>query len=149
MTSEACRRVLVHFGYRAKVIPCQLVGSTPSLDYTVGFIGDSRPGKWDGHVVCATDDWLFDGALAHVSRGLELQLPACVAVQRTADRNGGVIAEYEIPDVAVTLRWRPVPLGYTASVPRQPKWVIKPLAARLITRVGMLLKSSEREICAN
>lgn len=145
LNSEVCRRVLAHFGCGARVIPCQLVAVAPAGRYTVGFVGDRRPGKWDGHAVCVTDDWVFDGAITHVSRGLGVQLSECIAVRRPVQVEEGVIAQHEFRDRGISLRWGPVPPGYDpATVPREPKWIVKPLAARLATRVGILLKSAER-----
>lgn len=141
MTSEACRRVLAHFGVRAEVVACQMVATTPAGEFTVGFMGERRPGKWDGHAACVSDGWLFDGALRHVSVGLGLHLPPCVVAPRALDPAKGLIAARDLAEAGVTLRWTAPPLGYAARVPRQPKWIIKPLSARLITRVGILLKA--------
>lgn len=142
MTSEACRRVLAHFGVAAEVVACQLVASDGQREFRVGYVGDNRLGKWDGHAVCVSDGWLFDGTLRHVALGLGVALPVCVAVQRLDKRGTDVMASCHLAEQGLDLRWRVPPYGANPHVPRQPKGIIKPLVAKLISRVGSALQSS-------
>jgi hypothetical protein len=157
LTSEVSRRVLSHFGLPAQVAACQLVASTPGGTYTVGYMGDTRPGKWDGHAVCLAGEWLIDGALTHVSRGLGLALPVCVAARRAA-RGSDILAALEfrgpefkgpglkdpgLKNWPAALRWREPPPGRATLIPSEPEAIINAIAAPLIQHVAAKLNSAK------
>lgn len=142
LTSEVCRLVLAHFGVAAEVVACQLVASDGQRQFGVGYVGDNRPGKWDGHAVCLSDGWLFDGTLRHVAIGLGVALPVCVAVRRVDKPGTDVIARFNLAEQGLDLSWRVPPYGANPNIPSEPKEIITPLAAKLIRRVGSALQSS-------
>lgn len=142
LTSEVCRRVLAHFGVAAEVVACQLVASDGQRQFRVGYVDDNRPGKWDGHAVCVSDGWLFDGTLRHVALGLGVALPICVAVRRVDKPGTDVIARCNLAEQGLNLSWRVPPYGANPHIPREPRGITKRLVTKLIRRVSSALQSS-------
>ncbi|HEX7779935.1 MAG TPA: hypothetical protein VF424_11870 [Vicinamibacterales bacterium] len=64
-------------------MPVQLWCVTEDRNYIVGFVGSNPPPNvWDGHVVCATGEYIFDASLIHLRNEHGLDVPDVVLGER-------------------------------------------------------------------
>lgn len=76
LNSQICQEVLRHFDIASFLIPAQLWFATDENNYIVGFVGHKpQPNIWDGHVVCATQDYIFDASVSHLRYEYGLDVP--------------------------------------------------------------------------
>ncbi len=134
-TSDIIQSVLRHFGIPCKRVPCQLWYTRPDHIYIIGFLGKEIPGKWDGHVVCCTDDnILVDAATHNFARDFGLAVPWLVMTKM-----------FEFPTAAIAHRalsstdalwWHPPPQGIDARPPQEPTELVEKFAIQLITELA-------------
>jgi len=56
---------------------------TDENNFVVGFVGSNpEAGIWDGHVVCATNDYIFDASVFHLRDNYALDVPDVVLAER-------------------------------------------------------------------
>lgn len=83
-TSAIAQTVLQQVGLDCQRVPCQVWYSQPGRHYVVGFFNDgdanANPAKWDGHVVCCTDNFLLDTATHHFQREFDVPVPDVAVV---------------------------------------------------------------------
>lgn len=132
LTAEVSRVVLQHFGLQAELVPCQLWCAQPNGRHAVvGFVGrGAQPGKWDGHVVCATEDHILDAALHHLERDFSIPSPMAVVVRRNRFASQS-FAALTVAGCGNLLWLRPPPLD-SLEIPLAPKDLVEDLAAQLI-----------------
>lgn len=83
LNSQICLEVLRHFNIAAFFLPTQLWCVDDSHNYVVGFTDSNPPpGIWDGHAVCATNDYVFDASLVHLRNEHGLDVPDIVVGER-------------------------------------------------------------------
>ncbi|MES2627045.1 MAG: hypothetical protein V4628_17290 [Pseudomonadota bacterium] len=137
VTSLICKNVLLHFGIKADLLPCQVWLVTPDHNFVVGFTGNtSTPQKWDGHVVCATENLIIDAALHHFSKEFDLNVPLAAAVLRF-QMSTQVIARHDLNEKN-GLWWHCPPSApeIDVTVPEQPTDVIAKYSAQMIEHLS-------------
>lgn len=76
LNAQICQEVLRHFNIASFFLPTQLWCVDDEHNYVVGFVGNApTPGIWDGHAVCATNDYVFDASLIHLRAEYALDVP--------------------------------------------------------------------------
>jgi hypothetical protein len=76
LNAQICQEVLRHFNIASFFLPTQLWCVDEEHNYVVGFVGNApTPGIWDGHAVCATNDYVFDASLVHLRAEHALDVP--------------------------------------------------------------------------
>ena len=134
LTATVSCAVLRHFGLDAQVAPCQVWCSLPHHNYVVGFVGNApKDGKWDGHVVCTTDQFLIDAALFHFPKEFGLETPWVAVVQRISVPSQ-MIARHELA-ADQTLKWLYPPPDSDTHYPEVPQTLVQELAGKLVERL--------------
>lgn len=136
-TSAVVQKVLQHHGAACKLVPCQIWYSQPGHDYVIGFLGrnspQQTPHKWDGHVVCCTDDWLVDTATHHFQREFGLSVPS-VVVAPLFTFPTTALAHKRINEVDA-LWWHAPPVHADTRLPEEPLELVNQHAQALIAHL--------------
>lgn len=83
LNSQICQEVLRHFGIASFFLPTQLWCVDGDRNYVCGFVGNEPiPNIWDGHAVCATNDFVFDASLVHLRNEYDLDVPDVIVGPR-------------------------------------------------------------------
>lgn len=124
VAQEALRR----FGFRWRLLPCQLWYAGRDRNHVVGFVGNVPPGMWDGHVVCANGSWFVEPTLHHLNvAGIEA--PGVIVGER-----------FHVPSQAIArhdlrtgerLWWLHPPAGMQTQPPDEPRELVEHFAAAL------------------
>jgi hypothetical protein len=140
LNAQICQDVLRHFNIPAFFIPTQLWYVTDERNYVVGFVGnDPVPGIWDGHVVCATNDYIFDASLIHLRNEHGLDVPDIIVGER-----------FKLPSHALArmnlagsarLWWHDAPAVVQRYPVLEDLGMVKSLAADLIERLEKIYAS--------
>lgn len=139
--SRVTQHALALLGVDSTLLPCQLMYSGPQLTYLIGFTRREprQPGKWDGHVVCAGDDWLVDGAVYHLTAEFGITVPRIVCQKR-----------FTVPSQAIArcdlspterLWWHHPPAGFDPTPPEEPADIVHTLGRRLAEEVAQRLNA--------
>ena len=132
-TSRIAKAVLVHFGLPCELQPCQIWYCQPDHTYVIGFLGRPAKGKWDGHVVCRSGQWLLDTSIHHFAKEFDLPVPYVVSS-----------ACFEFPTQALSkwdvnasdrVWWHHPPQGADVMPPEEPQEIIDGYAAKLIEKL--------------
>lgn len=135
-TARIMQAVLLHFGIDAKLLPCQVWLTTEGHNYVVGFLGNTSPAKWDGHVVCRAKDLIIDAALTHFEKQFGLRVPGVVSspcftvptqVISRCDLSAGACLWWHYP---------PASPEFDLNIPSQPREMIAQYATQLIAHIG-------------
>jgi hypothetical protein len=139
LTSRISKAVLLHFGIKAELLPCQIWLVTPEQNFVVGFTGKpATPKKWDGHVVCSGENFIIDAALYHFTREFDLNVPHVAATPRFLVPTQ-VIAQLHL-NAGNGLWWHCPPTyeGIDMNIPDEPQEVITKFSAQLIEHMSGL-----------
>lgn len=83
LNAQICQEVLRHFNIASFFMPTQLWCVDDASNYVVGFVGsEPQPNIWDGHAICATNDYIIDASLVHLRNEHGLDVPDIVVGQR-------------------------------------------------------------------
>jgi len=83
LNSQICHEVLRYFNIASFFLPTQLWCVDDDRNYVVGFTDSNPPpGIWDGHAVCATNDYIFDASLVHLRNEHGLDVPDVAVGER-------------------------------------------------------------------
>jgi hypothetical protein len=83
LNAQICQEVLRHFNIASFFLPTQLWCVDDERNYVVGFVGNEpQPGIWDGHAICATNDYIFDASTVHLRNEYGLDVPDVVVGER-------------------------------------------------------------------
>jgi hypothetical protein len=135
VTSTVVAGVLRNLGFAAELAPCQLWHVTQSQNHVVGFVGKgSRPGRWDGHVVCITPSLLIDSALCNLERDFSLPVPWIAIAPRFIGPTQ-VMARLNL-NTERRLWWHRAPDGVDTTVPSEPPDLIDGWVDRLVARIN-------------
>ena len=143
-TSRIVQAVLAHFGVASELVPSQILYCKPDHTYVIGFLGQSLPGKWDGHVVCRVDNWLIDTATHHFEKLFQLSVPRVVAIQ-CFEFPSQVIAQWYLSDTD-SIWWQQPPANVDTIAPEEPPEMIAAYAADLIEKVEPALACGLRPL---
>lgn len=134
LNSQICQEVLRHFNVPSVFLPVQLWYEDEGHNYVAGFVGNApSPGVWDGHAVCATNDYIFDASLVHFRSELGLAVPEVVVGER-----------FKLPSHAIArqnlgggarLWWHDAPAVAQRYPVLEDIQTVKALAADLIDRL--------------
>lgn len=141
LTSRISERVLSSFGIRAELVPCQLWCVTSTHNYVIGFVGNTSPGRWDGHVICVAGDYLVDAATHHIPKQFNISVPD-ILFSQLIPLPTQVISRYNLDD-AKRLWWHPLPSGFDPTPPDEPKAIIDEYSDRLIREIHNRLDRRE------
>ena len=95
-TSQIAQKVLKSFGINAYLQYCQVWYSTLGQNYVVGFTGaPDQKGKWNGHIICRTRNFLIDMGLSNFERDFNLNVPKG-AIGKVFDIKSTVLSKVEI-----------------------------------------------------
>lgn len=112
LCSQIVSSSLDQFGLLNRVAPCQLLCTYRGRGVLLGFTGQAKARKWDGHAVVRWRDLLFDCATASIQREYGFELPAVIiapCVSMHSNLKANIVAG------AATLSWlRPPPDADTA-----------------------------------
>ena len=136
-TSRIVQAVLAHFEVHSALVPCQILYCKPDHTYVIGFLGQSNPGKWDGHVVCRADNWLIDTAVYHFEKMFQLSVPKVLTVP-CFEFPTQVIARCYQSDTD-SIWWQQPPAGVNATPPEEPQDMVASYAKALIQKVEQAL----------
>ena len=137
VASRIALEVFRRFDIAANLVPCQLWHASPGGHHVMGFVGRAPEGRWDGHVVCMTQNLLFDGAIRGIQRDFGLDVPA-VALTRRLTTPSQIIARSRAVGEN-RLWWLNPPNGFDTTPPLQPIKLIDDLATALAARVRKAL----------
>lgn len=129
-TSQVLEQVLNHFGVPCQRVPCQVWYTEPQKINVIGFLGQSNHGKWDGHIVCCTNQLLIDTALHHFEREFGAKAP-WVAVARLFEFPSTAIAHLPL-DASNSIWWHHPPEGAMVTPPQEPQDLVDQYAGALI-----------------
>jgi hypothetical protein len=134
LNAQICQEVLRHFNIASFFLPTQLWCVDDQNNYVVGFVGSTPiPGIWDGHAVCATNDYVFDASLVHLRAEYALDVPD-IAIGERFKLPSHAIARQNL-EGSRRLWWHDAP----AVVQRHPVLediqLVKTLAADLINHL--------------
>lgn len=83
LNAQIAQDVLRHFNIASFFVPAQLWCVDDERNYVVGFVGNApQPGIWDGHAICATNDYIFDASTVHLRNEHGLDVPDVVVGER-------------------------------------------------------------------
>ena len=133
---------LTHYGLPARLVPCQLVGFTATKYCVVGFSGTPASGLWDGHVVCATEQWIVDTAVFNLQVGAGFKVPR-VVMARLMIRGmaSSLLSMHALPS-KTQLVWVAPQAGFDTTLPNDPQALVDELAAKLIEHLDRILRIS-------
>lgn len=124
--------VLQRLGILCMLLPCQLWYAGPDRNCVVGFLGNTVPGKWDGHVICASNRLFIDAATHHLDREFGIRIPSVICGGRFGVPTQA-IARFDFrPSERVW--WYHAPANASAP-PQEPPDLVDRLAALLLPRV--------------
>jgi hypothetical protein len=139
LTSHITQASLRHFGIETVLLPCQVWVVAPQQNYIVGFLGKSVvPDKWNGHVVCAGENFIVDAALHHFNVDFGLTVPSIVAA-----------AKFRVPTQVISrldldephhLWWHlpPVYDDIDLNIPHAPPELVSLYSRQLIERLSAI-----------
>ena len=140
MNAQICQEVFRHFNMPAYLLPCQLWYVTETNNYVLGFVGNEpQPNIWDGHVVCATDDYLIDASLVHLRNQYGIDVPDAVIGQRFKIPTH-VVARENLSDGS-RLWWHDAPAVVQRHPVLEDMELVKQLARPLIDHLEQLYMS--------
>lgn len=83
LNAQICQEVLRHFNIASFFMPAQLWCVDDERNYVVGFVGNEpKPGIWDGHAICATNEYIFDASTVHLRAEYGINVPDVVVGER-------------------------------------------------------------------
>lgn len=134
LNAQICQEVLRHFNIASFFMPTQLWCVDDQSNYVVGFVGNApTPGIWDGHAICATNEYIFDASLVHLRNEHGLDVPD-VAIGERFKLPTHAIARHNL-QAGMRLWWHDAP----AVVQRHPVLediqLVKALAGDLINHL--------------
>jgi hypothetical protein len=134
LNAQIAQDVLRHFNIASFFMPTQLWCVDDERNYVVGFVGNEpQPGIWDGHAICATNDYIFDAATVHLRSEHALDVPDVVIGER-----------FKIPSHAIArlnlaggmrLWWHDAPAVSQRHPVLEDLELVKSLAGDLIARL--------------
>ena len=130
LSARISRRVLALLNIPAELLACQVWATKDGKNHVVGFTGAQDPSRWDGHVICVTEQFLIDAALIHFKKDFGLDVPAVVTRQRIS-LPSQIISRIDLPDQTL-LQWLQPPPGANIEVPMQSLDVVEEYAQRLL-----------------
>ncbi len=134
VTAGVCVRVLQACGVPAQLQPCQLWHLGPHQNHVIGFTGcSSKPGTWDGHVVCSAGQLLIETAAQHFDVQFGLPCPWVVVTPRVALPTQA-LGRAELSE-GNSLMWILPPSGVDPTPPHEPDELVEPLAQALLTHL--------------
>lgn len=134
LTSQVTQEVLRHFDIASYLIPCQMWCATRSRNYVIGYQGaDARLGKWDGHIVCGTKDFLIDAAVSHFAVEFAIPVPRIVIAKRF-DISSHTMARVDLADDN-RLWWQDAPTVAGRYPTPEDLTLVKRLASGIIGRI--------------
>jgi hypothetical protein len=139
LTARVLVTTLRRLNTHAELLPCQLIGTSEQRSLAIGFTGQHHQGKWDGHVVCATETHLLDAAVSHLEHQAGIAAPRFAIVPRTSvpSRIYGLASLNN----GTRLLWSHPPEGFDLEPPEEPAELCDSLAALLWThlepRIGL------------
>lgn len=137
LTSQIMQDVLRHFDIPSYLIPCQLWCATDTSNYVVGLFTAPRDKKWDGHIVCGTNNVIFDAAVSHFRREFSIDTPAFVMANRFRIPTY-TIARVDLHD-SQRLWWQDAPTVAGRYPVLEDMRIVKELAGELIVQVERAL----------
>ena len=144
LTSRISSRTLSSFGIQTDLVPCQLWCATPTHNYVIGFVGDTTPDRWDGHVICVAGDYLIDAATHHVRQQFNVSAPD-ILLSEIIPVPTQVISRYNL-DETRRLWWHPSPVGIDATPPAEPQEMIDKYSDLLIRKIQDRLDRREVDV---
>jgi len=134
LTARICQFALQCLGVRSELKPCQLWHLGPSTNFVIGFAGhEKREGKWDGHVVCASGEFIVDATVSHIARAFGLSVPD-VIVGRRFEVPSRIFCRARLSDTE-SLMWVEPPRKFNPVPPVQPQAIIEQYGKLLADRV--------------
>jgi hypothetical protein len=134
LNAQVCQEVLRHFNIASFFLPVQLWCVDDERNFVVGFVGNApQPGIWDGHAICATNDYIFDASIVHLRAEHGLDVPDVVVGER-----------FKIPSHAIARRnlagsmrlwWHDAPAVTQRHPVLEDYEVVKSLAGDLINHL--------------
>jgi hypothetical protein len=140
--ASICCKVLRHFGFDARVVPCQLWWAGPDKNFVVGFYKTASDKQWNGHAVCVANGWLIDAAPRQFQKQFGLDVPG-ILVTRTFGITSNVIGRYTLSD-DTHLWWHEPPGDDEVAIPSEPEELIDRYAQALVQRVQTQLQGKQR-----
>ena len=125
LTARVLANTLRRLGYEAELLSCQLVGLGSDRSIAIGFTGRQHEGKWDGHVVCATETHLLDAAVSHLELQAGIAAPRWILVSRSKvpSRLYGLASLSN----GARLLWSHAPDGFDLAPPEEPSELVSSL----------------------
>ena len=137
-TSAIAQTVLQQMGLDCRRVPCQVWYSQPGRHYVVGFFNDgdanANPAKWDGHVVCCTDNFLLDTATHHFQREFDVPVPDVAVVPLFGIRSS-VLAHLRLNGTDA-MWWHTPPAQAQTNPPDNPEALVQSYATQLLEHLG-------------
>lgn len=130
LTSRISRRVLSLLNIPAELMACQVWATKDGKNHVVGFTGTKDPNRWDGHVICVTQQYLIDAALHHFRQDFGLEVPAVITRQRIL-MPSQIISRIDLSN-HILMQWLHPPPGAHIEVPIQSLEIIEEFAQRLV-----------------
>lgn len=133
LNAQICQEVLRHFNIASIFLPTQLWCVDEQTNYVVGFVGNApAPGVWDGHAVCATNEYIFDASLVHLRNEHGLNVPD-VAIGERFKLPTHAIARHNLD--GMRLWWHDAPAVAQRYPVLEDTQLVKTLAADLINHL--------------
>jgi hypothetical protein len=132
LTAQITAHALTVMGLRARLVESQVLFGFPQGNFVVGFTDQEQPGKWNGHVVCACEDWLIDAATHHL-RVAEPLAPDLV-IARTLPPWSSALAKKSLDEFRSIMWLRPPP-GNWQPTPSEPLDLVRRNGSALATAV--------------
>jgi hypothetical protein len=138
LTARVLAHTLCRLGYVAELLSCQLIGlGGADRSIAIGFTGRQHEGKWDGHVVCATETHLLDAAVSHLELQAGIATPRLVLVSRSKvpSRLYGLASLSN----GARLLWSHAPEDFDLEPPEEPSELVSSLTDLLYDHLASSL----------
>lgn len=129
LTARVLFATLQRLHIPAELLPCQLLAIDGKGSFAIGFTGCQAPGKWDGHVVCATETVILDAAVSHarIQAGFDVPHLVCVNRSKVPSRVIGLLTM----DGGQRVLWCEPPGGFDPNPPEEPAELVHSLCENL------------------
>ena len=133
INSEIISNTLSSFQIPNSIEPCQLFCTSKGTSFIVGFVGLSKPGQWDGHLVVVTQNFLIDCSTGSLREHCGVAAPFAVATSRV-NVPSSLLARLHV-EPNLRLGWLAPPRNANCTPPLAPHDLVDTYVRKLTTHV--------------
>ena len=134
LTARISQFALQCFGVSSELKSCQLWHLGSRSNFVIGFVGHQKlEGKWGGHVVCVSGEYIVDATVSHLARDFGVSVPD-VIVGKCFDVPSRILCRVRLSDNE-SLMWIEPPRKFNPVAPVQPEAIIEQYGKLLADRI--------------